>query len=69
MREIKIKWFGADGVLHTRRDVLPDSAKIYMGVDKAGREVWTDDILEDEFGNRIRAGYLTMPLEKMRKVV
>ena len=69
MREIKVRWFGADGSSHTRRIEIPDSAKIYMGVDKFGREVWTDDIVEDDFGNRIRAGYLTMPLDKMSKVI
>ena len=68
MKEIKYRWNGADGSLHVRKFEVPDAAQKYMGEDKYGRQVWEEDILKDEYGNEVIAGYLTLPLEQMEKV-
>ena len=67
MKEIKYRWYGADGTRHYRRDELPDSAEIFIGNDKDGREVWSGDTVIDDFGNELSAEPARLPIERLRK--
>ena len=46
-------------------EVDPEAVVQLVGVDKNGVEVYEGDWVQDEFGNRIRAELITLPIEKM----
>lgn len=51
MKEIKFRWWGADGSYHSHTWEVPNEAEQMVGLDRDGREVYENDTVLDDFGN------------------